>query len=279
MSDMEIAEDLSCYNGPGTTLRKAQLRLLDMLLAFDRICKKHGIQYYISGGTCLGAVRHGGFVPWDDDIDIDVWYTDYNRLMSILPQELPGNFKLQTSKTDPGFYGSAARIVDGDSKVTYPEPGTDYWRRNFAYKGLFIDILPISPMPCRWLKLFIDKYGTRIYRARRVGNLNPMKKYTALMSWPAMAPIIASYQWASRNSHSTTASHYCASMAPTTPVLCRDEIFPSRPICFENHTFQGPNKPQAYLQRLYGDYSIIPPINKRWVHAGKIEIYDGSAQR
>jgi len=56
-------EDFSDYNGEGTVLRKAQLRLLEMLVEFDRICKKHDIQYFLSGGTCLGAVRHGGFIP------------------------------------------------------------------------------------------------------------------------------------------------------------------------------------------------------------------------
>lgn len=278
MSEMEATEDFSRYNGPDTILRKAQLRLLDMLLAFDRICEKHGIQYYISGGTCLGAVRHHGFVPWDDDIDIDVWYTDYDRLMSILPHELPGNFKLQTSKTDPAFYGCAARIVDCNSRVTYPHPRTDYWRRNFIYKGLFIDILPVSPMPCRWLKSFIDKYGARLYRKRRVGGYKDPKKYMALIFWPAMAVIIALYKWSARNSSAATVSHYHASIAPTMPLLRGDELLPSRPIRFENHIFQGPKQPQAYLRRLYGDYSTVPPVEKRWVHAGRIEIYDKHVQ-
>src|SRR5690554_697940 len=93
------SKPLASYNPEGSTLRKAQIRLLDILIEFDRICRKHGIDYFISGGTCLGAVRHGGFIPWDDDIDIDVWHADYQKLEEALQAELPGWIKLQNAKT------------------------------------------------------------------------------------------------------------------------------------------------------------------------------------
>ncbi len=93
-------EDFSIYNGEGTNLRKAQLRLLEMLVEFDRICKKHNIDYYLSSGNCLGTMRQGGFVPWDDDMDVDVMYKDYKKLNRILARELPPQYVLQTPKTD-----------------------------------------------------------------------------------------------------------------------------------------------------------------------------------
>lgn len=60
------------YNPDGSILRQHQLKMLDILIIIDRICKKHGIKYWISDGTLLGAVRHGGFIPWDDDLDIQM---------------------------------------------------------------------------------------------------------------------------------------------------------------------------------------------------------------
>ena len=73
-------EDLSHYNPEGSTLRRAQLRMLEILKVVDDICTKHGIQNTLDGGTLIGAVRHGGFIPWDDDIDINVTREDLAKL-------------------------------------------------------------------------------------------------------------------------------------------------------------------------------------------------------
>ena len=68
-----MSEDLRVkYNPDGSILRQHQLKMLDILIVIDGICKKHGIKYWISDGTLLGAVRHGGFIPWDDDLDIQM---------------------------------------------------------------------------------------------------------------------------------------------------------------------------------------------------------------
>ena len=79
-----IQEDLSKYNPEGSILRRAQLRELEILIEVDKICRKHNIEYFLDWGTLLGAVRHGGFIPWDDDIDISVRRKDYSRLCKVL---------------------------------------------------------------------------------------------------------------------------------------------------------------------------------------------------
>lgn len=89
---MEKQEDFSKYNGEGTTLRKAQLRMLDILIEVDKICRKHNIPYWLDSGTLLGAVRHGGFIPWDDDMDICVMRKDYKLLKKYLSEELSDKF-------------------------------------------------------------------------------------------------------------------------------------------------------------------------------------------
>lgn len=270
---MALSEDFSCYNGSGTMLRKAQLRLLDMLLVFDNICRKHKIQYYISGGTCLGAIRHGGFIPWDDDVDIDVWYTDYARLMEILPKELPSQYKLQTMHTDPGFYGLAARLVDCKSEVAYANE--NFIRRKFVYQGLFVDILPVAPAPSLPLKRFIDKIGSAAFLKRRSGALNDYKTYIGWLLWPPMDILSGIYKYMAKRSKSKIVTHYHASIAPSTPELCIDEIFPAKPLIFEGCAVFGPNNPDAYLRRLYGNFNEIPPAGHRRKHAFDLRIFDG----
>ena len=90
------------YNPDGSILRQHQLKMLDILIIIDRICKKHGIKYWISDGTLLGAVRHGGFIPWDDDLDIQMMRKDFKHFIKIISEELPENLALQTHKTDKG---------------------------------------------------------------------------------------------------------------------------------------------------------------------------------
>ena len=80
-------EDYSRYNGEGTVLRKAQIREVEILIEVDKICRKHNIKYWIDFGTLLGAVRHKGFIPWDDDLDICMLSEDYNRFLEVAPNQ------------------------------------------------------------------------------------------------------------------------------------------------------------------------------------------------
>ena len=95
-----MTEDLSRYNPEGSTLRKAQLRMLSILIEVDKICRKHKIDYFVDSGTLLGAVRHGGFIPWDDDLDIAIRREDLPRLRKALQEELPSDMCYQDWTTE-----------------------------------------------------------------------------------------------------------------------------------------------------------------------------------
>ena len=85
MIDEKLQVELrDIFNPEGSDLRKLQLRILEILKFVDSVCKTHGIQYWLSSGTCLGAVRHGGFIPWDDDVDIEMFEKDYIRFCKIM---------------------------------------------------------------------------------------------------------------------------------------------------------------------------------------------------
>ena len=97
------------FNPEGSVLRLHQMKMLRILEFVDRVCRKHGIRYWLSSGTLLGAARHGGFIPWDDDLDIEMLYRDYKRLMEVLPFELPSNLVLQTMHTDSNYVAPYAK--------------------------------------------------------------------------------------------------------------------------------------------------------------------------
>ncbi|MDR0799113.1 MAG: LicD family protein, partial [Dysgonamonadaceae bacterium] len=98
-------------------IRPLQLRILDILLAFDQLCKEHHIRYYILAGTQLGAVRHQGFIPWDDDADIGVPRADYERLIANISQQLPSPYEFLCGENNPEYPFPYAKIQDASTSM------------------------------------------------------------------------------------------------------------------------------------------------------------------
>lgn len=134
------------------SLREAQIRLLEMLLELDRICKKYNIKYWLEGGTLLGAIRHNGFIPWDDDIDVSMFREDYKLLKSVIKEELSDKYFYQTPITDEYDEAPWIRIKDNNSHI---DDGTE----KKYHKGLALDIIPYDSMTNRnkLAKKVIDK--------------------------------------------------------------------------------------------------------------------------
>ncbi len=138
----------AAYNPDGSDLRRHQLVMLDMLIWLDRLCVRHAIPYWLSSGTLLGAVRHGGFIPWDDDVDIELMLPDYLRLIKAIVQEAPAaGYALQTSDTDPEFLFPFAKLRDTHTNIAEAD-GLDSLQ---AFHGAYIDIFPLAPSASRRL--------------------------------------------------------------------------------------------------------------------------------
>ncbi|WP_288313181.1 phosphorylcholine transferase LicD [uncultured Eubacterium sp.] len=122
-----------------TDLKKIWAVLLDLLYEFDKICKKYDLKYWLAYGSLIGAVRHKGFIPWDDDLDVFMMRKDYERLISIASKEFEHPYFFQTPHTDPGYYFSFAKIRNSNTTGT---------SKVFAYEnynqGIFLDIFPLD---------------------------------------------------------------------------------------------------------------------------------------
>ena len=139
-----------------------QHRMTEMLRVIDGICHRHGLRYWLCSGTLLGAVRHEGYIPWDDDLDIEMMRPDYDRLMEILPRELPEDMALQTPDTDAGYFFCYAKVRDRRSRLSE----TNDYDRIFEHRGIFIDIFPYEKMPLPLLWVSNRTFG-RIYKVMR----------------------------------------------------------------------------------------------------------------
>ncbi len=247
-------------------LRKAQLIMLDMLIEFDAICKKHQLQYWLDSGTLLGAVRHRGFIPWDDDIDLSMPIEDYNKFLAVAESELSRDIFLQTSKTDKGFKfdyiklrSNKASIVEfheKDKHVTY-------------HQGVFVDIFPM---------LAIDDTEENktqyVSTLKEIRGVSPISLHTPSGKDDpvARASLVASLKqkhlgWDVGKSKVI----YGGEMPDVSAWFDIEDIFPLTTIEFEGLSFPAPNNPSHYLDAIYSfDYRQLPPKNKRIIHAHSI---------
>lgn len=260
-------------------LRKCQLKQLSILCEIDRICRKHNIDYWLDGGTLLGAVRHKGFIPWDDDIDIAMTVEGLERFKKVAQSELPSHLFLQTPETEDNKE-PINKIRDLNS--FYVEGGDDF-SANYQ-KGLYVDIFPMVPYPTlsRSLTRRITKgisksysilHHKHVYSFRAVAEFFwfGLKYVTYKNVWKLLCKIKSCKTYFSNipvnNGYGTQHRH--------------DSIFPVREIHFEGSSFLGPNNPDAYLTDLYRNYMEIPPVEKRKIHSVFImpELISGATEQ
>jgi len=265
-------EDFSKINGEGTLLRRAQLRVLDIYIEVDKICSKHNIDCWLTAGSLLGAVRHGGFIPWDDDIDLSVQFKDLKRLSLLLQKELPKQFVVQDYSTDKNYYiDSVLKVRDTNSRaeVVYYAP--------FKEQGLFLDIIAMENIPSMKFKKFVLKFNKHPYlRRKEISFHGKSKNIIGLFLAPFSSILIRFAHWYS--SKSTTKNYgynYIFWMDRFFEMqFNRDMIFPLKKMKFEGIEFSVPNNPHECLKETYGDYMKIPSPDKRKSHATHIEFYD-----
>lgn len=251
--------------------------LLGYLLEVDRICKKHNIKYFLAGGTLLGAIRHHGFIPWDDDADVMMLREDYEKFLSVVQQELPNNITLQTTKTDPKTHCvfTKLRIDNTLFSTKFTSMFMD------MHNGIFFDVLSHDQTANSKLGRKIHLQLTLLTRSlvfnkwhkRKIDNGNKFQSFVANIL-KAVFPIKFS-EWLQFKclrffEKKKDAEYLYDGMGRNVykgdfPKYYLDEVIEWD---FEGHKFPVPKEYDKYLRYLYGDYEqLILPWQRQTSHA------------
>lgn len=254
------------YNPDGSKLRKAQLRMLDMLIYLDKVCKEQGIKYFLGGGNVLGAVRHGGFIPWDDDIDLVMDYSEYKKLVNYLIENPHPQYKIQCKETDKGFFGAWA--VLRDTKSEYHQDSKIHNLR--CFRGLQVDLFPFDKG-----NIFLLRCLIRIVHEKIIVSCLEHNKYRiASISWNICYKILVPLcrclnVFGDKNKYSHT---YGAGWLKE--VFDIHMIEPYGKILFEGHEFPCPHNVNDFLRNTYGNYMDLPKPENRNKHMADYSIWD-----
>jgi lipopolysaccharide cholinephosphotransferase len=251
---IEVTTDITKVPQAKGILRDIQKIQLIMLKEFDKICRKHNLRYWLDYGTLIGTVRHKGFIPWDDDVDVCMPFEDYRKFVAIAQNELPNEMLLtQCRKKGSAFSKIAFQISNFGIKggKNCPIIAMDIFPYHFVTEAI-----ANNPEYIQTLRKKVEDY------ARKNGNdkANTLyEKLTKTFSLPEGKDsdcMILGLEWVWSGNY----------------VHRYDEIFPLKEGYFEGCKFYIPNNPDATLMRVYGDFWQFPTNTKGHFEINKIDV-------
>lgn len=249
-------------------LRAAQLKMLAMLKVVDQICQQLQLDYWLEGGTLLGAVRHQDFIPWDDDMDISMPRASFEAFIQKAPSLLPANILLQTCTSDPGYFNLAVplKIRDTESRfIEMHEQGNETYQQ-----GIFIDVFVYDHLPPSKLQRtcykFLAKKARRLLRHKycpiAMGHYAVFYQLLGrFISKTALETLTQKLIHSAKNSNSPYVGYGYDCV--NSNVVKLDDIYPLRRTQFGDAQFNIPHRAEVLLTQLYGDYLSLPPEHER----------------
>ena len=260
-------------------LLKLHSELLSIMLKVDQVCEENKLKYYLVGGSLLGAIRHNGFIPWDDDLDIAMPRDDFDRFISIADQQLSPNYELQWITTNNEYWQVFAKVVK--KGTLFKEPSL----KKFSSLGIFIDIFPLDLAPqyssklekkkrqIRRINSIIWAKNSARYDFKHLPSLILSKFISTTRLQKVMCFIMQSTKKSGATHYVNFGSQYRLAKQ-TMPIEWYGDGVRHQ---FEGYSFIIPTESVKVLSSIYGaNYMDLPPENKRRCHyPEKILFSDG----
>lgn len=248
-----------------------------ILTEIDRICRSHGLTYFLSEGTLLGAIRHQGAIPWDDDADISMPRGDFERFLQIAPRELGPEFELSTPADygDRGFFDFIIHVNYLNSRVTDPDGKMAFYRGKLNH--IHVDIFILDGATCgfsqSWrrarLKLYYGLSWSHRFELDYDNYYSAQKPIVYFLSHLGrrfrQSTLNGRYDTVSRSAGDAASSFFIGN----TLLEELDRVYPKawfEPVVeteYEGHSFYVPAGYEKILEELYGDWRELPPVEKR----------------
>ncbi len=268
-------------------LQAVELEILDVVGGF---CEAHGIQWFLDGGTALGARRHAGFIPWDDDVDIAMLREDYDRFVGLAREGLPEGYSLHDASNTPGYAGMFAKVYkDGTSFQTKEalEAGCD--------QAIFVDVFPYDAIAQDGARAVRQVKNARlwqsvsyVYHAKTVnvphkGVLGSIERagcrllHVGVRAFLNPQAICRRFERSRLQPGEASSGAYLELAWPNMEPLPEDALVPPVPLPFEGRRLPVPRQTERYLENMYGDWRKIPDPQDRHTHFPlKLDFGDGT---
>ncbi len=239
-----------------------------------RICDENNIKYFVIAGTLLGAIRHGGFIPWDDDMDIGMLREDYERFIEIAKKDLKEDFFLQTTETDENYGLPFAKILLNDTVLVEATAGSN------AKKGIFVDVFPFDNVPESDEMRENHNKQTYFYKRLLLAKLNynlcakndyvkrviyfALKIVSTFYSHDKLAQKLENEIIKYNGKQSEDIVNIGGAYGYKKETIKAQWVRETVEIPFEDMTISAPVDYIKYLETFYGDYMTPPPEDKRY---------------
>ena len=263
-------------------LEKLQNTQIEILEEIVRICEKHQLRYFLIYGTLIGAIRHKGFIPWDDDLDIGMPREDYEKFLRIAKEELGDSYFLQDMETQKKYWLTFAKvrknntIFEETAVVNMPE---------YIHKGIFVDVFPLDYVKKKdgvlvYIQFALSKaiietlyYKAGVYKKSSL-RYPTLDLLMGVFSMKTLGKLQAKIAMLQRRKNATCFADFNSPRAYEKAIYPMEYFLPSQSHEFAGKTFQVPNSYDTYLRMIYGDYMQLPKEEDRVNHRTLRIVFD-----